>query len=344
MLLLCAAGPVASAAPAAVSDGDKVIDFGVQPLTFPHVMTTEVIRRDRILQSQLARAGWSMRQHPYYKGNDMLQALAEGQLDAAAFGDIPALNAAAGGNVAIVALLKHTFSSVVTRHYTPLADLKGKRIGNGKGSTAHYTLLEGLASVGLSEGDVELVDINVNDMPTALADGVVDAFSAWEPAPTVALARSPDAFVAYRGVNNAYLVLGNVLVQRHPEVARHFVAAVARAIYWMKKNPGHLRQAARWGLDAGTAFTGASAELNLDLAMAIMRQEVLNVPGIPVLPRGEAQPSGRMAKQLAFLQQQGKLPAGVAWPQIARHFAPQLLADVLGRPGRYRVFNFDYER
>jgi hypothetical protein len=343
LLLPTWAASAAADTPVPFDTGGKVIDLGVQPAAFPIAMFTEAIHHDRILRAELAKSGWSLRQHAYFKGNDMFADLKGDRLEALALGDIPALGTVAGHDFLIVGLLKHTFSSVVANRYLPLSDLKGKRIGNGKGSTAHYTLLEGLATVSLGEQDVELVDIHVNDMPEALAAGSIDAFSAWEPAPTIALARNPAHFVVYRGVNNSYLLLGRGMVEGQPEVARHFLAAFARALYWMKKDPDNLRRAAQWALKANAAFTGKPPELTVEQAMSITREEALNVPGAPALPKGEATPNGRMAKQLAFLQRLGKIPAGVAWDRVGRSFAPHLIEDILRKPAAYRVFAFDYE-
>ncbi len=322
--------------------GGQVIDLGTQPVSFPDVMFSETIKRDRILQNALTKAGWQVRQHAYFKGNDMLPHLGGDQLEAAMFGDMPTINAVAQHDLLIVGLMKHTFSSVVTNRYMPMTELKGKRVGNGTGSTAHYTLLEGLASAGLSEQDVQLVDMNVNDMPTALQNGKIDAFSAWEPAPTIALAQNPAHFVAYRGVNNAYLVLSRKLAERHPEVARQFIAAFARALYWMKKSPDNLKQAATWALKAGEAFSGKPPNLTVEQAMAITAKEAVNVPGAPALPKGEATPNGRMAGQLAFLKQLTKVPQATPWSKVANSFAPQWLEEILRQPGRYRVFAYDY--
>jgi len=333
---------LASAEGAAFDVGGKVIDFGVQPMAYPIAMFSEVIKHDRILFDQLTKAGWSMRQHPYFKGNDMIEQLGEDKLEASMLGDMPTINAVARHDLLVVGLLKHTFSSIVTNRFMSLAELKGKKVGNGYGSTAHYTLLEGLSTVGLSEKDVRLVDMNVNDMPAALESGKIDAFSAWEPAPTIALSKNPGNFLAYRGVSNTYLLFNAGLAQRQPEVARQFLAAFARALYWMKKNPDNLRQAAQWALQASQEFAKKPSSLTIEQAMEITKRETLDVPGAPMLPKSEAKPGGRMAMQLSFLKHFGNIPASVSWERVSSSFAPQLMEDVLRQPAKYRIHNFDY--
>ena len=336
--------PTLASAEAGTPDaGGKVIAIGVQPLAFPEAMFGEVIKRDRILRDQLAKTGWSVRQHPYLKGNDMFEHLGQDKLEAAMLGDIPTINAMSFHNMLAVGLLKHGFASVVTNRFANLADLKGKKVGNGFGSTAHYTLLEGLATVGLSEKDIQWVEINVNDMPAALESGKVDAFSAWEPAPTIALTKNPDFFAVYRGVSNSYLVLSRKLVEQQPQVARQFIAAFPRALYWMKKDPDNLRRAAQWALQAQQEITKKPPALSVEQAMEIAKREAVDIPGAPMLPKTETTSVGRMANQLRFLKQIGKIPETVFWDGVVTNFAPQLMEEVLRHPARYRVFAYDYD-
>lgn len=344
VLFFCLAPASAGVGETAFDSGGKVVDFGVQPLAFPIAMFGEAVKRDRILQHQLAKAGWRVQQHPYFKGNDMIEHLDGDKLDALMIGDMPTINALARHDLMVVGLVKHAFASVVTNRFMGLADLKGKKVGNGFGSTAHYALLEGLSTVGLGEKDVQLVDMNVSDMPAALESGKIDAFSAWEPTPTIALSKNPAYFVAYRGISNNYLLFSRKLVERQPELARQFLAAFARALYWMKKNPNNLRQAAEWALQTSQKFSKKTTGLTVEQAMEITKQEVINVPGAPMLPKSEAMPGGRMAMQLTFLKHYGNIPATVSWEKLSNSFAPQLMEDVLRQPAKYRVHTFDYEQ
>jgi sulfonate transport system substrate-binding protein len=63
-----------------------------------------------------------------------------------------------------------------------LADLRGKRISVPRDTSAHYALVRMLASAGVSESDVTIVDVVVrNQMAAAVIDGRADALSMWEP-------------------------------------------------------------------------------------------------------------------------------------------------------------------
>ena len=63
-----------------------------------------------------------------------------------------------------------------------LADLRGKRIATIPGTSSGYFLHKMLKTVGLTLADVTVVPIMpLTGMPTALADGTVDAVAIWEP-------------------------------------------------------------------------------------------------------------------------------------------------------------------
>ncbi len=319
-----------------------VLDFGVQPVSFPDVMITEVMKRDRILHEALSSTRSSVRQHPYFKGNDILPFLRDNQLEAAVFGDMPTLRAAAEHEILIVALVKQSFSSVVAGKFMQARDLKGKRIAYGQGSTAHYALLECLSSAGLTERDVTLIPMEVSDMPAALEKGEVDAFSAWEPAPTIALSRHPQNSVVYRGLNMSFLVMAKAYADAHPHETRQFAAAFIRAINWMRSNRRNLESAAAWALKAGFEFSGKPPGLSAEQAAAITRKEVLDVPSAPVIPANETGTQGTLFKEFQFLKKQGKLSAQVEWDKISRSFALGLTEELYANPSKYRLKSFDY--
>ena len=172
---------------------DHVIDFGTQPVWLPTCMISETMRRDVLLKKALAEQGLEIQFHSFLKGADVNYFLARGDLEVGIGGDMPALSAAANSGVHIVALTQQGFCSIVAREDMLMKELRGKRIAYAFGSNAHYALLQSLASAGLRERDVRLIPLDVTEMPDALADGTINAFSAWEPTPTIALRADMDA-------------------------------------------------------------------------------------------------------------------------------------------------------
>ena len=159
------------------------IEVGVQPLGYPAAMIGALLGRDAVLRRELTARGYSFKTVPFRKGNDMV-GLVGNRLSAGLLGDMPTILLAAKTEICTVGLVKQTFSSVVSRKVTLLARLKGKRVGYAEGSSAHHTLLQALANVGLTDRDLTLVPLEIDAMPQALETGRMDAFSAWEPATT----------------------------------------------------------------------------------------------------------------------------------------------------------------
>ena len=61
------------------------------------------------------------------------------------------------------------------------ADLKGKRIGTGRGSVGHQLVLAALEDANLAKGDVTLSFLLPAEAKAALTSGSLDAWSTWEP-------------------------------------------------------------------------------------------------------------------------------------------------------------------
>ncbi|HTP83869.1 MAG TPA: ABC transporter substrate-binding protein [Alphaproteobacteria bacterium] len=61
------------------------------------------------------------------------------------------------------------------------ADLQGKRVGTLRHTSSHFYVVKTLRAAGLSEADAAIVPVTIEDMPTALGRGDIDALSIWEP-------------------------------------------------------------------------------------------------------------------------------------------------------------------
>jgi ABC-type nitrate/sulfonate/bicarbonate transport system substrate-binding protein len=322
--------------------GEAAVDVGAQPLGYPSGMFSAAMARDRILAAALAEAGLELRVHAYLKGFDIIPYLDGKRVEAALLGDMPTILAAASGDVAIVGLVKQTFSSVVAHNAGQMSELKGKRVGFALGSSAHHALLRGLRSAGLSERDVTLVPIGVEAMPEALHRGRIDAFAAWEPAPTLALRQDENAQVVYRGVSTDYFVLSRDFVRRQPEAAREVVAAFVRALNWMGSSHEALLRTCEWTLADGQSFTGKEQKTSPEQAAAIVRREILDIASAPVIPRRAVDGKELLESEFGFLRELGKIPEGITWQRVRDSFARQLLIEILAKPGRYRLDQFDY--
>ena len=316
------------------------IVVGVQPLGYPAAMIGALIGRDGILKQQLARRGYTLTTAPFRKGNDMVD-LVGSRLDAAILGDMPTIRVAVKTDICAVGLAKQTFSSVVGRKVTLLAQLKGKRVGYAEGSSAHSTLLQALAGAGLTDRDLTLVPVEIDAMPGALEAGRIDAFSAWEPAISLALAGDPEARILFRGLSSDYFVLSRELVRRDPGAALEVTAGFIRALAWMRKSAANLELAALWARKDGEALSGTASKLALSQAGEITHRDILDIPSAPAIIRrpGEKPP---LSDEFSFLKNLGKIPKNAEQQRLQQAFAYDGLQRVLKSPRRYRLGDFSY--
>jgi len=87
-----------------------------------------------------------------------------------------------------------------------IKELKGKKIGVEIGFVDHLLLLNALKKNGLTESDVELVNVPTNETPQVLASGQVDAIGAWQPSSGIALKMVPGSKPIYTSADEPGLI------------------------------------------------------------------------------------------------------------------------------------------
>lgn len=114
-----------------------------------------------------------------------MEAFAAGKVDAVCMTNGDALvTGATGAPSKIIVLNDYSNGNdmiIAKPGYETLKDLKGKKIGVEIGFVGHLHLLKALEANGMTEADVELVNIPTSETPKALASGDVEAIVAWQP-------------------------------------------------------------------------------------------------------------------------------------------------------------------
>jgi len=87
-----------------------------------------------------------------------------------------------------------------------VADLKGKKVGVEVGFVGHLLLLNALEKAGMTESDVELVNVPTNETPQVLASGDVSAIVAWQPNSGQALSLVPGSKPLYTSADEPGLI------------------------------------------------------------------------------------------------------------------------------------------
>ncbi|MDX5333553.1 MAG: ABC transporter substrate-binding protein [Gammaproteobacteria bacterium] len=139
-----------------------------------------------------------------------MDAFAAGQLDAVAMTNGDALVTGATGARNVMILINDYSNGndmiVAAPGIDSVKDLKGKKVGVEIGFVGHLLLLNALQDNGMSEADVELVNVPTNETPQVLASGDVDAIVAWQPSSGMALQMVPGAKAVYTSADEPGLI------------------------------------------------------------------------------------------------------------------------------------------
>jgi len=130
-----------------------------------------------------------------------MEAFAAGQLDAVTMTNGDTLVTGSTGAQGVMIILGDYSNGndmvVAAPGIGTVAELKGKKVGLEIGFVGHLLLLDALESAGLTEADVELVNVPTNETPQVLASRDVDAIVAWQPNSGQSLARVPGSTALY---------------------------------------------------------------------------------------------------------------------------------------------------
>jgi len=132
------------------------------------------------------------------------------------------------------------------RGISSLDDLKGKKIGIKRGSSAEYYLGRTLILNNLSLQDVELVAIHPPDMPEAIAQGKVDATITWHPHNYHIKSSLGDNAIVWsaHGGQDVYWVVfcKDEFVQKYPEKIRRLLNALIQAEEFVRHDDSEAKE------------------------------------------------------------------------------------------------------
>ncbi len=326
----------------AFGEDSRVLDIGTQPLFFPTGLISEVLKRDLIFRDSLRKIGVEVRFHPFLKGRDVNHFMSEGKLEAGIGGDAPTLWAIATLKAVAPVVVQRGFLSIVADRPMLIGDLKGKRIGYARGSNAHYALLAALEHRELKMDDVTLVPMDITQMTFALDRQIVDAFSAWEPEAAEALNSHPDFEIIHQHIGTGFLYFADTLERTHPHVLQHTVAAVIRAVYWLRADTENLNHAVDWLRAISFELSGEPLSLTNRQLATLAHQDLIGLFSLPELPAAALEPNGSLQREYEFLVELGNISGGVLWEQVRDGFRPDIMATVLKSPDQFRVDEFSY--
>jgi sulfonate transport system substrate-binding protein len=237
----------AVAAPGRAEEYPKEVRIGTQKGGF-----FSAVKAHHTIEEAFKPLGINIGWVDFQFGPPLLEAINVGSVDFGYVGDAPPIFAqAAGANIRYAAAVKQEGSSqaiVVPKDSAikSLADLKGKRIAFGKGSSAHNLLVAALEKGGLSWSDIVPVALAPADATAAFVQGSVDAWSIWDPYLALAeLKGDARVLVFARDIHqpNAFVIVRADFVERYPAVVTRLNDVFASEGVWANAHHEEVAQA-----------------------------------------------------------------------------------------------------
>lgn len=162
-------------------------------------------------------------------GSNIVDAVASGDVDIGYVGITPAMQGISKGvPIKVVGAVNMVGSGIVVDPKSTItnpADLKGKSIATpGVSSIQQVLLLYELQKYNITSEDVNLISINVYNIPSSLAAHKVDAYISYEPFVSLA---------PYEGIGNV-LIYSNDIIKDHP------CCVIIASESFIKENPQEL--------------------------------------------------------------------------------------------------------
>jgi sulfonate transport system substrate-binding protein len=202
---------------------------------------------------------------------------------------------------------------------TTLEQLEGKKIAATKGTDPYFFLLRSLESVGLSQSDVEIVNIQHADGKTALERGDVDAWAGLDPfmAQTEIEAGSK---LLYRNIDFnswGFLNAREEFVEKYPDYVTRVLTQYERARQWIIENPAEAAQ-----------ILADEAKLSIEVAKKeLVERTVLDINPVP----GEEQ-TKVLEQVIPIFESENQLQPGAdAEEALETLYAPQYIEGVVAQ-------------
>ncbi len=258
-------------------------------------------RKQQAIETRLKQLGvQSVKWVEFQFGPPMLEALGAGAVDVGSVGDTPPIFAQAGGSNLVYAAAtpsaQHAVLVPAGSTIRTLADLKGKRVAFGKGSSAHNVAIKALALGGLTLNDVTPTYLAPADATAAFNGGNIDAWVVWDPYYAIAERHYQARVIADtsdpRLASASYYMANRDFATKHPAVLAAVLDEIGRVTRWAGEHREELAAIAAeaTGIDASTwstAFARASFSFGPVTAAHVKQQQQLadSFLSLGIIPR-----------------------------------------------------------
>jgi NitT/TauT family transport system substrate-binding protein len=177
---------------------------------------------------------------------DSLNAFAANQIDGNAQCWSDTMGPLAQGQAAKVVLINDNSAGndavVAGPGIHSIKDLRGKKVATELGTVEQFLLDKALAANGMTERDIQYINIKVQDCPAAMISKQVDAVAVWEPNKSELLGKMPGSHVIFDsrsipGQIPDLLVMQTKIVNAQPQAIQGIVDAWYDMEAWWRAHP-----------------------------------------------------------------------------------------------------------
>lgn len=233
------------------------ISFAAEPLAelkigYQKTGLPVIARQQGVIEKAFQPKDISVRWVEFTAGPPLVEALNAGSIDVGWVGDAPPIFGQSAGSAIVYAAALAPNGKGEAIFVKPdssiqsLADLKGKKIGVGKGTSAHNLLIAALEKANIGFDEITPVYLSPADAAAAFASDKIDAWAVWDPFFAIAetryhpriLARSSDVLNV-----NTYFIANRDFAAKHPEIVRTTIGALKDAAEWANGNKDKVAEA-----------------------------------------------------------------------------------------------------
>ena len=259
------------------------VRIGIQGTTSADIIAKQLGYIENLVEAEVEYVNFD-------SGRDAISAVGSNSVDMVLVGSSPSAFGLSSGVEGEVAYVFHLIAEAEALACNPeagvsgddLSTLAGKTLAVPVGSTTHYNMLQALGTVGLSDQDVTLLDLQPNDMVGAFERGDVDCGWVWYPA----LQNLYDAgaeSVTDAGVmadlgfpTSDLLIVSQAFGEENPDTVAQYVAALDQAVQLINSDQAAAIDAivAELGLEADAAETALTTLTQLTAAEQLSPEQL----------------------------------------------------------------------
>ncbi|MCK1720531.1 sulfonate ABC transporter substrate-binding protein [Bradyrhizobium sp. 141] len=203
-----------------------------------------IARQQASLEKHFTALGIDVKWIEFSSGPPMMEAMNVGSVDFGAVGDSPPVFAQAAGAAIVYAAGQPITNGqgILVPKESPIrtiADLKGKRIGFTKGSSAHNIVVQTLEKAGLTYADISPVYLTPPDAGPAFANGSIEAWAIWDPYFAIGEAKQGGRIlINSREITktNSFYIANREFAKSHGAILQQIVDVTTAAGRWAEQH------------------------------------------------------------------------------------------------------------